>query len=108
MTGGHTRNPLLMELYGDATGCTVVEPQAADAVLLGTAMVAAAAAGLYPDLPAACLAMQQGGLARTPDPTGPAKLRPRLSGIPRDAQAAAGAGRAAGVAHVLFRSMPAS
>ena len=68
VTGGHTRNPLLMELYADATGCTVVEPQAADAVLLGTAMVAAAAAGLYPDLPSACLAMQQGGLARTPDP----------------------------------------
>ena len=37
-----------MELYADATGCTVVEPQAADAVLLGTAMVAATAAGLYP------------------------------------------------------------
>ena len=67
VTGGHTRNPLLMELYGDATGCTVVEPQAADAVLLGTAMVAAAAAGLYPDLPSACLAMQQGGAgARRP------------------------------------------
>ena len=27
-----------------------------------------AAGGLYPDLPSACLAMQQGGLARTPDP----------------------------------------
>jgi FGGY-family pentulose kinase/HAD superfamily hydrolase (TIGR01509 family) len=67
VTGGHTRNPLLMELYSDATGCAVVEPQAADAVLLGTAMVAAAAGGLYPDLNAACLAMQQGGTARAPD-----------------------------------------
>ncbi len=67
VTGGHTRNPLLMELYSDATGCAVVEPQAADAVLLGTAMVAAAAGGLYPDLGSACLAMQQGGTARTPD-----------------------------------------
>jgi FGGY-family pentulose kinase/HAD superfamily hydrolase (TIGR01509 family) len=68
VTGGHTRNPLLMELYADATGCTVVEPQAADAVLLGTAMVAATAAGLYPDLAAACAAMQQGGAARQPNP----------------------------------------
>ena len=68
VTGGHTRNPLLMELYADATGCTVVEPQAADAVLLGTGMVAATAAGLYPDLAAACAAMQQGGVARQPDP----------------------------------------
>jgi len=68
VTGGHTRNPLLMELYADATGCTVVEPQAADAVLLGTGMVAATAAGLYPDLASACAAMQQGGVARQPNP----------------------------------------
>ena len=60
-----------MELYADATGCTVVEPQAADAVLLGTAMVAAAAAGLYPDLPSACLAMQQGGAGADARPEGP-------------------------------------
>jgi len=68
VTGGHTRNPLLMELYADATGCTVVEPQAADAVLLGTAMVAATAGGLFPDLAAACAAMQQGGVARRANP----------------------------------------
>ena len=48
VTGGHTKNPLLMELYADATGCTVVEPLEDEAVLLGTAMVAATAAGLYP------------------------------------------------------------
>ncbi|MDP1363047.1 FGGY-family carbohydrate kinase, partial [Klebsiella variicola] len=58
VTGGHTRNPLLMELYADATGCTVITSAAEDAVLLGTAMVAATAAGLYPDLPAACMAMK--------------------------------------------------
>ena len=66
VTGGHTRNPLLMELYADATGCSVVEPLADEAVLLGTAMVAATAAGLYPDLAAACTAMQQGGRRRVP------------------------------------------
>jgi len=68
VTGGHTKNPLLMELYADATGCTVVTSAAEDAVLLGTAMVAATAAGLYPDLPAACLAMKQGGRSRLPNP----------------------------------------
>ena len=68
VTGGHTRNPLLMELYADATGCSVVEPLADEAVLLGTAMVAATAAGLYPDLAAACTAMQQGGRRRVPGP----------------------------------------
>ncbi|TKT82700.1 FGGY-family carbohydrate kinase [Aquamicrobium sp. LC103] len=68
VTGGHTRNPLLMELYADVTGCRVVEPQADDAMLLGTAVVAAAAAGLHPSLAAASLAMRQGGRERTPDP----------------------------------------
>ncbi|MCE3589847.1 sugar kinase, partial [Escherichia coli] len=64
----HTKNPLLMELYADATGCTVMTSAAEDAVLLGTAMVAATAAGLYPDLPAACMAMKQGGRPRQPEP----------------------------------------
>ena len=64
VAGGHTKNPLLMELYADATGCTVIEPLADEAVLLGTGMVAATAAGLFPSLNAACLAMQQGGRTR--------------------------------------------
>jgi len=69
VAGGHTRNPLLMELYADATGCTVVAPpEETDAVLLGTAMVAAAAAGLHPDLSAAATAMARPGTTRRPDP----------------------------------------
>ncbi len=68
VTGGHTKNPLLMELYADATGCTVVEPVVDEAVLVGTAMVAATAAGLYRDLPAACVAMRQESKARRPNP----------------------------------------
>jgi FGGY-family pentulose kinase len=68
VTGGHTKNPLLMELYADATGCSVVEPEADDAVLLGTGMVAATAAGLYPDLNAACVAMRQEGRTRASNP----------------------------------------
>ncbi len=61
VAGGHARNPLLMELYADATRCRTVEPAAPDAVLLGTAMVAAAGCGLHPGLAAAGAAMQQGG-----------------------------------------------
>ena len=68
ITGGHTRNPLLMELYADATFCTVAEPSTPDATLLGMAMVAATAAGLYPTLNQACLAMQQGQTFRPPNP----------------------------------------
>jgi FGGY-family pentulose kinase len=69
VTGGHTNNPLLMELYADATGCTVVEPSTPDATLLGTAMVAATAADLYGTLNASATAMQQGGVSRRPDPS---------------------------------------
>jgi FGGY-family pentulose kinase len=68
VTGGHTRNPLLMELYADATRCRTVEPSAPDAVLLGTAMVAAAGCGLHPTLAAAGAAMHQGGVLREPAP----------------------------------------
>jgi FGGY-family pentulose kinase len=57
VAGGHTKNPLLMELYADATGCKVVTPAEEDVVLQGTAIVAAAAAGLYPDLGTAAAAM---------------------------------------------------
>jgi FGGY-family pentulose kinase len=58
VAGGHRKNPLLMELYPDVLECRVCEPQCADAVLLGTAMVAATAAGWYPDLPEACTCMK--------------------------------------------------
>jgi FGGY-family pentulose kinase len=67
ITGGHLKNPLLMELYADAAGCTVIEPAAEDAMLLGTGMAAATAAGLYPNLAAAAMAMQQGGRSRAPN-----------------------------------------
>jgi FGGY-family pentulose kinase len=69
VAGGHTRNPLLMELYADVTGCAVTAPaDGTDAVLLGTAMVAAAAAGLHPDLRTAAAAMARPGATRQPDP----------------------------------------
>ena len=68
VTGGHARNPLLIELYPDATGRPIVEPGAPDGVLLGTAMVAAAGAGLHPSLAAAAAAMHQPGSSREPDP----------------------------------------
>jgi FGGY-family pentulose kinase/HAD superfamily hydrolase (TIGR01509 family) len=67
VTGGHTRNPLLMELYADATGCTVIEPAPDDAVLTGAAIAAATAAGFYPDVASACRAMQRRGSVRRPN-----------------------------------------
>lgn len=61
VAGGHTHNPLLMQLYADATGMTLIEPNTPDATLLGSAMAAAAAAGLYPDLASAVQAMKKPG-----------------------------------------------
>jgi ribulose kinase len=68
VTGGHTKNPLLMELYADVTGCVVTEPVLDEAVLLGTGMVAAFGAGLYPTLAEACAAMRQNCRERLPNP----------------------------------------
>ena len=67
VAGGHVKNPVLMELYSDATGCKVVVPKMNEAVLLGTAMAASVACGLHKDLPAAGLAMYPGGEVRAPD-----------------------------------------
>ncbi len=45
MTGGHTRIPPFPQLYADATGLPIHLPVTGDAVLSGTAIAAAAAAG---------------------------------------------------------------
>ena len=74
VTGGHTKNPLLMELYADAAGCTVVEPVSDEAVLTGAAALAATAAGLYPDLGSACAGMRQPSRERRPNPTAKARF----------------------------------
>lgn len=69
LTGGHRHNPLLVRLYADALPGTLVLPSHPEAVLLGTAMVAATAAGLHPDLLAAQEAMAW------PEATVPARPR---------------------------------
>ncbi len=69
LAGGHTRNPLLVEFYADATGCRVRMPgKDEDPVLLGTAVAAARAAGLHPGLAEAAAAMRRQGGIREPDP----------------------------------------
>ena len=92
ITGGHTQNPLLMELYADATGCTVVTAAEADAVLLGTAMVAATAAGLYPDLAERRRGDGARGRGHYARPGQGGALCARLSRVPGDARAAPRAG----------------
>lgn len=58
--GGHTKSPLLRQLYADATGAEIELPHTPDTMLLGSAMLAACAAGLYANLTSAATTMDQG------------------------------------------------
>jgi FGGY-family pentulose kinase len=68
LSGGHAHNPLLVRLYRDALGRDLVLPRTPEPVLLGTAMAAAVAAGLHPDLLSAVAAMGPGVAAQPADP----------------------------------------
>lgn len=64
VTGGHTKNPILMELYRDVIGCTLIERGEDYGVLLGTGTAAATAAGLHADLSCAAASMASRGRER--------------------------------------------
>ena len=61
VTGGGTKNPLWLQEHADATGCTLILPREPEAVLLGSAILAATASGLHPDIYAAMQAMSGAG-----------------------------------------------
>jgi ribulose kinase len=63
-----------MELYADVSGRTVLESTAQDPTLLGVAIVAATAAGLYADLSSACSGMFQPCVHLRPDPEAKERL----------------------------------
>ncbi|WMT87317.1 FGGY-family carbohydrate kinase [Pelagibacterium sp. 26DY04] len=66
VSGGLARNRLYLREHADATGCKVVVPDQTEPVLLGSAMIAAAAAGAYSDITAAMGTMS--GAAKTIEP----------------------------------------
>lgn len=68
LTGGQAKSPLLVRIYTDATGFEVLLPREADGVLLGTALLAATAAGQFADLPRAGQAMVHTSERMSPDP----------------------------------------
>ncbi len=74
LAGGHVRNPLLRQLYADATGADLLVPEGADAVLLGSAMLASVGAGLAPDLATAARTMATPMQTYRPDPVRRAAL----------------------------------
>ena len=61
VTGGGTKNPLWLQEHADVTGCTIVLPEEPEAVLLGAAVLAATAAGIYPDIYKAMQGMSRAG-----------------------------------------------
>ena len=68
VTGGGTKNPLWVQEHADATGCTLVLPREPEAVLLGSAILAATAAGIHSDLYAAMQTMSGSGDVVKPRP----------------------------------------
>jgi FGGY-family pentulose kinase len=48
--GGGSKNPLLMQEHADVTGCEIYLSPDAEPVLLGSAMLAAVASGIYPSV----------------------------------------------------------
>lgn len=68
VTGGGTKNPLWVQEHADATGCVIILPQEPEAVLLGSAILAATAAGVYPDIYAAMQGMSKAGAVIQPRP----------------------------------------
>ncbi len=57
VSGGLARNTLYLREHADATGCDILVPDQQEPVLLGSAMLAAMAAGRFDDLDAARAAM---------------------------------------------------
>jgi FGGY-family pentulose kinase len=65
--GGGTKNHLWLQEHADITGCKIVLPKEPEAVLLGTAMLGAVAAGKFADIPQAMAAMSHPGKEIKPD-----------------------------------------
>lgn len=68
VTGGGTKNPLWLQEHADATGLTLILPQEPEAVLLGSAILAATAAGVYSSVASAMQGMSGQGQVVRPNP----------------------------------------
>jgi FGGY-family pentulose kinase len=72
--GGDTRNPLFVQMHADVTGCRVVLPREAEAVLVGAAVLGAVASGDYRSILEAMAAMTQAGKVVQPVQGRPARF----------------------------------
>ena len=69
VSGGAGQSPLVRQILADATGLTVAASTSSEPVLLGSAMLAATAAGCFADLAQAMEAMSELGEIYQPDPS---------------------------------------
>ncbi|MET0790022.1 MAG: FGGY-family carbohydrate kinase, partial [Polyangiaceae bacterium] len=65
-TGGDTKNPVFLREHADATGTRILLPREPEAVLLGSAILAACAANHFPSVTSAMTRMS--GVARVIEP----------------------------------------
>jgi D-ribulokinase len=70
--GGGTKNPLWLQEHADITGCDIVLPREPEAMLLGTAILAAVAGGGYSSVIEAMAAMGRAGKTIRTDSSGKA------------------------------------
>lgn len=59
VTGGDAKNPVFLREHADITGCDILFPESEEAVLLGSAMLGATAAGRYKSLQEAMARMSR-------------------------------------------------
>jgi len=69
LTGGHIKNRLFIQEHADITGCEIVLPKEPEAVLLGTAILAAVASGEFSDIFHGMTSMCQAAKSISPNPS---------------------------------------
>jgi FGGY-family pentulose kinase len=67
LTGGHIKNRLFVQEHADITGCEIVLPKEPEAVLLGTAILGAVAAGEFSDITRGMTSMCQAAKSISPN-----------------------------------------
>ena len=87
-TGGIAeKNPLLMQIYADVTGCAMLVAGSSQTCALGSAIAAAVLAGAHPDFASRAGGddVAEAGIVRA-DRRAPGGLRPALCALPRAAR----------------------
>jgi FGGY-family pentulose kinase len=66
-TGGGTKNNMFLKQHADICECKIILPKESEAVLLGSAVLAAVASGTYPNIQEAMAGMNQAGKVIEPE-----------------------------------------